>query len=172
MKEAVMQTLHQYFTHQFNDGNEILLNLPELLEKHVEEDQLNLVNDEHVADLAKYVSDLGMNISSFCLNAFTGVICDIYFQSGQRKHKASFHDWLFLLFSKIIIDTKAVTPKSTQCQGDMNKYTLTCAICGEEIGMTNDLLSVLGGAASAIMDHFGFGLDWKELFSMTTENFQ
>ena len=41
-----------------------------------------------------------------------------------------------------------------------------------DFGEKTDLVSVLGGAASAIMDHFGFGLDWKELFAIATENFQ
>ena len=112
-----------------------------------------------VGALAKHVFELGMDCSRFCLNVFTGVICDILFKSGIRKHKVSVHDWLLLLMSKVNILTVDITSCCAEFQGDMNRYTLSCVTCGVGFGVKTDLVSVLGGAASAIMDHFGFGLE-------------
>jgi len=101
--------------------------------------------------------------ATFYMTAFTGVIVDIFCKSGDRKEKVTFHDWLLLLLSFINIKCVHATPCSTHFQGDMNIYRLNCYRCDVTFGEASDLVSVLGGAASAIMDHYGFGFDWKEL---------
>ena len=111
-----------------------------------------------------------MKSSTFSLTNFTAIMVDIFFHSGTRKHKTTFHDWLIFLTSNINIATVAVTPTFKVFQGDLNGYTLSCHLCGQTFGEVTDLVSLLGAAASSIMTHLGFGLNWKELYSMGKRN--
>ena len=86
MKEALIQTLHQYFTHPFHEGDEIQYKLPDKIEEWFRKFNGNLKITQHVESLARFVFQQGIESSTSCLNVFTGLICDIFCQSGERKH--------------------------------------------------------------------------------------
>ena len=52
----------------------------------------------------------------------------------------------------------------------MNLYRLRCGQCNQELCDPTDLLSVLGGTASAIMDHFALGFNWKDLYEQAMKD--
>ena len=168
MKDALFETLHQFQTHPFYNGIKGRDSISNKIERWAVH---NHISKQSVDAVACYVFKLGMNCSKFCLNVFPGVISDILFNSGSRKHQVSFHDWLLLLLSKVNISTVGLNPESRVFQGDLHRYTLSCVTCGVCFGQKTDLVTVLGGAASAIMDHFGFGLEWKELHSIASVDF-
>ena len=55
-----------------------------MIDKWVATNKANMKSPDYVDRLADLVFQRGIDSSTFCLNVFTGVICDIFFQSGDR----------------------------------------------------------------------------------------
>ena len=129
MREALSQTLDQYHSHPVHNGS----GLSDTLSTNIQtwfDANVDVINENDITKrLADEVLLIAKGSSSFCLNSFTGIIGDIFFHSGERKHKVTFHDWLMLLLAPINIDCVGATPSHQHFQGDMNLYRLSCVRC-------------------------------------------
>ena len=110
LKEAYLETLYQYFPQPFHDGKDIQKKLPISINNWVSKHAQNIQDNDFSKQLANEVFEYGMKSSTFSLTNFTVIMVDIFFHSGTRKHKTTFHDWLIFLLSNINIATVAVTP--------------------------------------------------------------
>ena len=171
MQDVIMLSLNQFHRHPLHQGDKLHDDLADMLKELVMGEEYMSASNQ-IQYLVNALIEGSSDAGSFGLHSFAGIISSSISTSEDRLNKVNIHDHLLWLLSNISVHNVRDTCSKTCFNGDMNMYQLMCGRCDQVFGEIDDLITVLGRAASSIMDHYGLGFNWKDLYEAITSDLE